>query len=194
MSDIIFQNDIYLAILFCFCLVDNSNVWLFCLQPFWKVANNSYGKGRGVVGKKCSTELSKARSRIKKMMCILFCWSFQAFWRPTSSNLPMISRISRSPTFIKGSSFAWKTWPMNTGKAFSWFVPLNICNVDVNFVIFPISYEPTCPHRWLRIHCTHNSITQGCACTFETCKQPHVHAHTVHTVHLWLRRLKCFSD
>jgi hypothetical protein len=81
---------------------------------------------------------------------------------------------------------------MNTGKAFSWFVPLNICNVDVNFVIFPISYEPTYPHRWLCIHCTHNSITQVCACTLEACKQPHVHAHTVHTVHLWLRRLSAF--
>lgn len=25
---------------------------IFFFQPFWKVANNSYGKGRGVVGKK----------------------------------------------------------------------------------------------------------------------------------------------
>lgn len=36
------------------CTIRNYFNWIF-LQPFWRVANNSYGKGRGVVGKKNST-------------------------------------------------------------------------------------------------------------------------------------------
>lgn len=36
------------------CTIRNYFNWIF-LQPFWRVASNSYGKGRGVVGKKNST-------------------------------------------------------------------------------------------------------------------------------------------